>query len=69
MNINDGVESVIAVTATAEITLRELRNGGGELFAQRLRERLEEELKLILDISWSRVEISNTRLADLKTSE
>lgn len=55
MEPTSGVESYVSVTISAEISLNALRNGGGEEFATRLRERLEDELKLILEAPWSRV--------------
>lgn len=58
-----GVESYVSVTISAEISLVALRNGGGEEFATRLRERLEDELKLILDAPWGRVGKAETHPA------
>jgi hypothetical protein len=55
MEPNSGVESYVSVTISAEISLTALQNGGGEAFAARLRERLESELKLILEAPWSKV--------------
>lgn len=58
MDIREGVESVVTVSMSAEITLKELTGGGAQMFAARLRERLEEELKMILDVPWDRVGIA-----------
>jgi hypothetical protein len=55
MEPTGGVESYVSVTISAEISLSALRNGGGEEFATRLRERLEDELKLILEAPWGKV--------------
>jgi hypothetical protein len=63
MEPTGGVESYVSVTISAEISLVALRNGGGEAFAQRLRERLEDELKLILDAPWGRVGKAETHQA------
>lgn len=52
-----GAGSIITVSLDAEISLQELLEGGAQEFASRLRSKLEEELKIILDIPWSKVEV------------
>lgn len=58
MDIRDGVESVFTISFSAEITLKELVSGGAQMFANRLRERLEEELHLVLGVPWDRVGVA-----------